>query len=309
MSPRGLRRALAACLLAAVAAVISTTAQEQQLVLRSSATSVAVHVLVESATKPAKPVRDLTAKDFVVTDSGVKQEIAAMTTDVLPLDVTVVLDRLEQSEYAKRIPHPQVVELESLLNKDDRLRVVAVGSDIEETLPLGPPGRGPAPLPRLKSDLPALFDGVATALIRPTPPGRHHLVVAITEGFDAYSFTGAAALADIAHRSDAQLNVIVAEGRRLKTRTLARVMNPLPIDDSLGSLVEIAKSTGGDVIASYRLTRSIGGPVKHLFDEVRAGYVLYYTPTGATDRGWHPIEVTIARPGNFEVRARRGYAN
>lgn len=305
MNPHGLRTCFAGGLLAVAAATVSATGQ-QQLVLRSSATSVAVHVLVESATRP---VRDLTAKDFVVTDSGIKQEIAAITSEALPLDVTVVLDRLEESEYAKRAMHPQLAELESLLNKEDRLRVIAVGSDIEETLPLGPPGRGPAPLPQLKSDLPALFDGLATALLRTTPPGRQHLVVAITEGFDAYSFMSAAALSDIAQRSDAQLNVIVAEGRRIKTRTLARMMNPLPLDDSLGSLVEIAKGTGGDVVASFRLTRSIGKPIRQLFDRVRAGYVLYYTPTGVTDRGWHPIAVTIARPGKFDIRARRGYAN
>lgn len=292
--------------LGVIAATASLAGQDQQLVIRSKTTSVAVHVLVESMDKP---VRDLTVKDFVLTDSGVRQEITTMTSELLPLDVTVVLDRLAQSEYATTRPHPQVEEVRELLQNGDRLRIVAVGSDIEETMPFGPPNRGPAPPPTLKSDLPAIFDGVATALMRPTVPGRQHLVIVITEGFDAYSFTSAAALSDIAQRSDAQMNVIVAEGRRIKTRTLGRAMTPLPFDDGLGSLVEIAKSTGGNMLASFRMTRSVAGPIRKLFDEVRAGYVIYYTPSGVTDRGWHPIEVTVPGPRKLTVRARRGYAN
>jgi VWFA-related protein len=284
----------------------TTSAQQQQLVLRSSTNSVAVHVLVRTS---SGPVRDLTAADFVITDSGVRQDIATMTIEPLPLDVTVVVDRLAQSEFASVKRHPQIEDIEETLTQDDRIRVVGVGADIDERSPFSPPGRAAAMAPARPSDQPALFDGVASALLRVTPPGRQHVVIVITEGYDAFSFTSAAALTDIAQRTDARMYVVVAQGRSVKARTLARAPSPLPLDDGLGSLVEIARDTGGNVVSVSRLTRAITGPIRRVFSDVRAGYVLYYTPTGVSDRGWHPISVTISRPGQFEIQARPGYAN
>ena len=72
-----MKSALIAVAIASTGAVaLSAIAQdrEQQQVLRSSTSSVAVHVLVSNANGP---VRDLTAADFVLKDSGVQQEIEA----------------------------------------------------------------------------------------------------------------------------------------------------------------------------------------------------------------------------------------
>jgi hypothetical protein len=105
------------------------------------------------------------------------------------------------------------------------------------------------------------------------------------------------------------MHVLASEGLRNKVRGLARAPAPLGVYDGLAMLVELAKASGGDLLSPTRATRSVTGPVKRIFDDVRAGYVLYYTPTGVTDKGWHPIAVTVTRPGRFEIRARRGYAN
>jgi hypothetical protein len=301
---------------AVIAAVIASTGvaalsaiaqvQEQQQVLRSSTSSVAVHVLVSNA---KGPVRDLTAADFVLKDSGVEQEIATMTREQLPLDVTIVLDQLAQGEFAGRERHPQVAEIEALLTDDDRIRVITVGRDIAETAALGPAGNAASAKAASSSDQVAVFDGVAGALMRVTPPGRQHLVLVITEGYDAYSFTSEAALTGVGERSDAQMHVLVAEGRRLKTRTLARAPAVLPLRDGLATLVTLARSSGGDVVPIGRMTRSVTSSMKKIFDDVRAGYVLYFTPTGVPERGWHPLLVTVSRPGTFEVRARPGYTH
>ena len=299
---------MAATCASAGAVGLSAFAQDkaQQLVLRSSTSSVAVHVLVSNA---KGPVRDLTAADFALKDSGVQQDIATITRERLPLDVTIVIDHLAQGEFAGRERHPQVEEIEALLAEDDKVRVISVGRDIagnSRTRTSGHQRRQRKLASR--SDQAAIFDGVAGALMRITPPGRQHLVVVITEGYDAHSFTSAEVLTSIGERSDAQMHVLVAEGRRLKTRTLARAPAVLPVRDGLATLVTLARSSGGDVVPIGRMTRSVTSSMKKIFDDVRAGYVLYFTPAGVPERGWHPLTVTVSRPGQFEVRARPGYA-
>jgi hypothetical protein len=42
-------------------------------------------------------------------------------------------------------------------------------------------------------------------------------------------------------------------------------------------------------------------------EEFRTSYMLRYSPQGVAGAGWHEITVKIARPGKFDVRARRGY--
>lgn len=280
------------------------TATPQQ-VLRSSTNSVAVHVLVRNS---RGPIRNLTTADFVITDSGVTQEIATMTTDDLPLDVTVVIEQLAQGEFAKREIHPQVADIQERLVPGDRLGVITVGTDVHEAVPMSAPGPPlPAP-PKLKSDQSSFYDGVASALMRQTSPGRQHVIVAITEGFDAFSFTNGRALRDIAERSGALVYVIAAQGRFDKTRTLARAPQPPP-DDGLGLLVELAKQGGGGEVTFSQLNRSITGSIARIFEDVRAGYVLYYTPAGVGERGWHPITVKVSRPDALEIRARPGYSN
>lgn len=296
-----------ATFLVAVALSAATTAPPvQQLQLRSSTSSVAVHVLVQG---PKGPVRDLTAGDFDLTDSGIRQEIATMTVDPLPIDVTIVADHLRHSEYAKKSRHPYIEEIKALLTREDRLGVVSVGSDVREGMPLAALPGTAEPEPAEPSDQAAIFDGVARALLRATPPGRQHVVIVLTEGYDAFSFTSPQALADIGRRSDAQMHVLASEGLRNKNRGLARAPAPLGVYDGLAMLVDLAQASGGDLLSPTRMTRSVTGPVKRIFDDVRAGYVLYYTPTGVSEKGWHPIAVTVNRAGRFDVRARPGYAN
>ena len=42
-------------------------------------------------------------------------------------------------------------------------------------------------------------------------------------------------------------------------------------------------------------------------DEFRTSYVLRYSPTAVPAGGWHEVEVRLNTPGDFQVRARKGY--
>jgi hypothetical protein len=79
-------------------------------------------------------------------------------------------------------------------------------------------------------------------------------------------------------------------------------------DAAFRDFVRIAEESGGGQLGQGVFTGSIAGPVRQVLEQVRAGYVLYYNPTGVPLKGWHPIEVKVTRPGPWEVVARRGYS-
>ena len=68
-------------------------------------------------------------------------------------------------------------------------------------------------------------------------------------------------------------------------------------------LDEVAYSTGGDVVNETGLVRAFD----KILASLNAGYLLSYVPAGVPRNGWHDITVTVARPGDHTVRARRAY--
>ena len=70
--------------------------------------------------------------------------------------------------------------------------------------------------------------------------------------------------------------------------------------------LEIATTaTGGMHAATFR-DRSIEKAIDEIGGELHSQYTLSYTPSGASDYGYHEIKVEISRPG-LKVRARPGY--
>jgi hypothetical protein len=44
-----------------------------------------------------------------------------------------------------------------------------------------------------------------------------------------------------------------------------------------------------------------------IVEDFRGSYVLRYRPQGVKPGGWHKLEVKIAQPESFKIRARKGY--
>src|SRR5689334_3058476 len=76
-------------LLAAVAPVAARQRSVPQATFRSGIDVVQLDV---SVLRHGKPVRGLTAADFVVTDNGAPQAVDSVVVDQLPLSVQLVLD-------------------------------------------------------------------------------------------------------------------------------------------------------------------------------------------------------------------------
>lgn len=66
-----------------------------------------------------------------------------------------------------------------------------------------------------------------------------------------------------------------------------------------------AAATGGEHIATFK-NRSLEKAVDEIGGELHAQYSLSYVPSGADQRGYHEIKVTVKKEG-LKVRARPGY--
>jgi VWFA-related protein len=264
-------------------------------VYRATSDAVSVDVSVRSG---SRPVRGLTPDDFRLSDNGVPQKVQVVTTESLPLDVSLVLD------VSASVRGPLLARLKSAvedvsrrLNTSDRLRLLAVSTGVREVFDFHAGGAIPSLTNLEGSGSTSLFDGVIAALVKTRAADRRHLIVAFTDGRDTASFFDAATVADVALKTDSVVQFVVGEPG------LAANAGE---DREVARLGELAATTGGQVLP-IDLNSSIAEAFKHVIDDFRTSYVLRYRPESVTSAGWHAIAVDIARAGRFEVHARKGY--
>jgi VWFA-related protein len=267
----------------------------QRQVFRSGIQIVSVDVSVKTRNTP---VAGLTSADFALRDNGVTQTIDAVTSESLPLDVTLVLD-------VSASVGPMLVKLENavrdtsaLLAERDQLRLIAISHELHQVFGFTPGGTTPAFAGLSAGGATSLYDGIVAAMLKTRPPERRHLIVAFTDGADTRSFFDAHAARDVALRADAVLELVV--GLHPTERALTPVPNKTLLD-------ELAGATGGGVLG-VDLSLSIGGAFKQIIDDFRKSYVLRYAAEGVTREGWHDIVVKVTKPGKYDVRARKGYS-
>lgn len=302
-------RGLAAATLAAGAITVVAGASDrvgEQVappVFRSRSTLVSVDVSVRSRNQP---VRGLAASDFVLTDNGVPQKVELVDVASIPVDVSLVVDLSGSTDGAQDRYRDDVAGIARIIREGDRIRVIAFSRDVDEILPLSPAGTRP-PVDRLvRGTSSSVFDGIAAALLRRVELGRRHLIVAFTDGGEGGtlvlnvngppgtprvnimggSIVSLADLAAVARRSEAVLHLSGNKNELLNT---------------------VATDTGGGNHGGF-LRRSILGDFESIYEAFRQSYVLRYSPTGVDPGGWHAIVVSLARQGQFEILARRGYS-
>lgn len=297
-------RAAVAC--AGLAAMVATP-MAQQAVFRASVDVVLVDV---SVTRGREPVAGLTARDFVLRDNGVVQQLDDVSMGTVPLDVTLVLDLGGSTAGDLDAFKASIERMRRRLRPDDRIRLVAVAGGFWPAAPLQA-AAAPLPLDGLTAGgmvtarhMTPLFDGLFYALAWPVPPDRRHLVVAFSDGFDTWSALTADQLRAIAGRADALLHVVVSAPPSVSgalTRQALEQQNRWRL--SQGAVFDAVRRTGGGV---HRL-RDRAAAFAAILDGFRRCYVLRYSPRGVAPDGWHAIEVGVVRRGSFTIRARRGY--
>jgi VWFA-related protein len=260
--------------------------QAQQIApFRSGVEIVALDV---SVMRGGQPVIGLTASDFTLTDQGAPQTVESVTLAELPLSVVLALD-VSSSVSGDRLAH--LIEasdgLLRALREGDRAALLTFSQVLDVPVPLT------ADLTVIRTALRALRGSGATALrdavqlaleLRPRDQTRPLLLV-FTGGKDTASWLSEESVLDSARRIGVVVHVVRVES-----------------DDFLDRL---AANTGGRTWSATS-DRQLRELFTKALEEMRARYLLTYTPKGVNRSGWHELKVKL-KNANAEVMARPGY--
>jgi Ca-activated chloride channel family protein len=256
--------------------------QSQTPTFRAGTTVVTIPVSVRSRDRP---VDGLTVEDFVVRDNDVEQRVESVSTEAIPLDVTVAVDTSTSTHGRLDDFKRRVAAMVALLGPRDRMRLLTFSDFVREVFPLQLASR--IDLATVDSIVTERATAARNALIAamvgvPDEPGRRRLAVVFTDGIDTWSSAQRSTVVDAARVADVTVYV-GGQGH-----------------DAIAEVVDI---TGGRAHS----TGSMVEVFQQILDEARGSYVLRYTPTGVALDGWHELDVGVRCPSRCEVRARRGY--
>jgi len=249
-----------------------------------------------SVTRGGKPVRGLTAADFILTDGGAEQRVDSAALETLPLSVFLALDT-SGSVAGEKLQHLVAASraLVEALTPGDRLSLITFAGRVEVRVPLtGDMAAARAALDGLSTGgQTALRDATFTALqLAPTDRSRP-VVIVFSDGRDTASWLSASDVLGAVQRSGVVVHAVelLEEGRDAQ-----------PSSPFLGELV---KASGGRRWSATSAVR-LSGLFTAALDEMRSRYLLTYYPTNADRDGWHPLAVRLAKV-RADVTHRPGY--
>jgi len=281
---------LALSLVTTVAPVPGLQRAGPQTTFRSGVDVVQLDV---SVLRRGKPVRGLTAADFVVTDNGAPQAVDSVVLDQLPLSVQLVLDT-SGSVVGSRLNH--------LIAAADGVVAALRPGEQAGVLTFSHLLRVPAPstadLARVRRVLgsmtgegrTALRDAVQLALLTHRDEGARPLLLVFTDGVDNGSWLSDEETLESVRRSGVVIHVV---------RVAARELSPT-------TFVERLVQTAGGRLWSARSEDDLERLFTSALDEMRARYLLTISPQRPLRPGWHDLRVRL-RTGGAEITARPGY--
>jgi len=131
----------------------------------------------------------------------------------------------------------------------------------------------------------ALRDAVELALALQPHDRTRPLILIFTDGYDTTSWLTEDAVIDSARRVGVVIHAVRVESDRFLER--------------------LAESSGGRTWSATS-DRQLRELFTRALDEMRARYLLTYTPKGPTRAGWHELKVRL-RNGRADITARPGY--
>ncbi len=269
-----------------------------------------------------RPVEGLTAEDFELRDSGVRQQIGVLSLDTQPADVLFAFDTSESMSgeplaSLKKAAHAAI----GVLGKDDRAALLTFSHalSLRARWTGDRTGIHDAIDSTRAGGATALHDAVvATCALTAGARGRT-LVLLFSDGMDTVSWLGDPLRAlEQARRTDAVFDAVSMPPPHVVPAGVKTGPVPSPLADSVMSrwflqepvlfrqqfLRVLTQETGGDVIVATEPT--LRDTFVRMVTLFKTRYVLSYVPKGVSAPGWHPVDVRLTRrPG--ELRARRGY--
>lgn len=261
-----------------------------------------------------RPISGLTARDFVVRDNGVEQQVQSIgTTDsahvVIGLDLSgsvggATLDRLRNAVRGL-VSRLTAGDRVSLFTFADRLRVLErasiPGPAIERSLE-GTVARGST----------ALHDAMVLGATLARADSRPAVFLLFTDGQDTASWTTAARAVDVVRRGNV---VVFPVGAGLPAEPMAPIGSEYlshrtwlapGFGDTLRLLQTVADTSGGEFLRVGRDDRIVA-TFEGILERYRERYLLSFTPSGVkSGDGWHRLEVRLRQKAGSVV-AREGY--
>jgi VWFA-related protein len=257
----------------------------EQPLFRSRVEVVEVDVAV---TRGGVTVSGLTARNFVVTDNGVTQDVTAALLGAEPLRVTMVLD-VSKSVSGSRLASliKAGTGLVNALGPMDQASLITFSHQVALRVPMSSRfGEIAGILAGLTgTGATALRDAVYLGLANASDDHSRALVLAFSDGFDTTSFVTIDAVIESARRSNAVVHAVHFHPDKF--------------------LDQLTEATGGQTW-SARSDRQLEELFGRVLDEMRARYLLTYSPSGPQKPGWHQLKVSL-KGARGDVIAKQGY--
>ena len=256
------------------------------------------------------PVTSLSARDFIVSDSGIPQRVTDSGRAGM-LAIAVVVDSSHSMGRGPSWSQVQTVTgaINRALSSDDVVSVVTTADRIELKADRWPGGdrlgrlfASLAPEPR---SLTGIWDGAMASMgLVANSPGRS-LVVVVSDGFDNASWFDRKRTIERLKRLGVIVDAVTVPWRG-RNQGLNEHDNS---DVASGSISFHGPVTAAGSREFLATDANLARELAHRFATLRESYVLMYTPENVKPQkdGWHDIKVTL-RPGvKGKVQARPGY--
>ena len=272
------------------ATLLAASTPQAPPVFRAEVDVVRVEVLV---TRGGAPVRGLGAADFELRDDGRLQALEPILEEETPVDAILVLD-LSGSVNGPKLDALKAAGRAFLdgLREGEQAALLAFHHEVQLLEPLT------ADLGAVRRALDrasprgstALADAVYSALRLREPGERRTAIVVFSDGIDNLSWLPAADVVEAAGRSNATVY-----GVAVRTKG----------DQKVPFLGDVVQATGGRLFQASS-ERDLRARFLDVLGDIRARYVLSFSPGPGGAAGWHALEVRLKR-GKGDVLARPGY--
>ena len=281
----------------------SPSAAQDTITFRVDVRTVYVDVFVS---KDGTHVAGLTAEDFEVYDNGIEQKVELVDAG-LPLSVMLLLDtsgsvpsvswsQLREAELAfhRELGSEDETALMTFSRRAELRMDFAEGQD---ALRVALSERGVAGSTALNE---ALFLGLNLLETREGRP----LALILTDGLDSASWLSRDKILGLARSSGVVVYAVWSP-------PLGGVWLPGPFlrsipDEGERFLTDLTGATGGRLIRLDSKTNVVEVYLE-ILAEIKARYLLVFTPEGVPEPGWHRLEVRLPNRRGMTIRARSGY--
>jgi VWFA-related protein len=266
-------------------------ASQDPPVFRADVALVRVEVLV---TDGGRPVKGLRASDFEVLDEGHPQVVEPLVRERAPVDAVLVLD----SSYSVAGPKQAALReaagalLDGLLPEETATLLAFRYRTSLVVAPTLDKARVRGALANIRPfGGTAVRDAVYAALRLRDSSERRTAVVVFSDGIDNLSWLTTADVLEAARRSAAVVYAVAARQPGERGDTLLR---------------DVAAATGGRFFA-VRNDEDLRARFLEVLEDIRARYVLSFTPSPPGPPGWHALDVRLKSGRKGSVLARSGY--